>query len=221
MSQEVSKEDFKKWRSSDWSITINNPTAQDTEQIQQLSTHKWYKSFVNQHEVGEEGTPHIQGHLKTEYIRFSAVKKALTRAHIEVAKNRLALANYAKKDDDTYQSEGIVVQNCSIATVHKTVASYFNSYDECLKEWEKQEDYEDYALSQLDKATRLLIRAGVFGVEFIGANPQTRCVYKKYYLSLMYRQYNASQASSQPREEEERGSSPEGDGEDASNVSPN
>lgn len=50
-------------------------------------------------EKGENGTPHYQLILKTPQVRFSAVKKAFPRAHIEVARNVQALEQYVKKDE--------------------------------------------------------------------------------------------------------------------------
>ena len=190
------KEDTTK-RASDWSITINNATAEDHERIRSLGQHKWFKKFTNQFE--EASTEHIQGYLKTEYIRWSAIKKAFPRAHIEVAENKHALNNYVQKNDLTYKSEGIeVAEVCSIGSVHKSCAFKYPTYEDCKAAYDKQENPEEYALTELDDAVKKLIRKGVFGVEFIGANPQTRSVYKKYYLSLMYREY-ARQASSTPQ----------------------
>ena len=184
-------------KASDWSITINNPTDADREAIRTLGQHKWFKGFVNQ--VEEASTEHIQGYLKTEYIRFSAVKKVFPRAHIEVAVNKHALKTYCEKNDLTYKAEGEeVAETLSVGSVHRNAAAKYPTYEACKAEYDKQENPEEYALTELDDAVKKLIRKGVFGVEFIGANPQTRSVYKKYYLSLMYREY-ARQASSTPQ----------------------
>jgi len=205
--------DYKSWKSSDWSITINNPTELDKEQIKNLVQYKWYRKFTNQ--IEEASTEHIQGYLKTEYIRFAAIKKALTRAHIEPAKNKNALANYVVKNDDTYKSEGIVVaEQCSIGAVHRAAAKKWNTYEALMAEYREVPDKEldDWKLNQLDLATTDLIRSGVWGVEFIGGNPQTRLVYKKYFLAIMYREYaTQGQTRSKTAEDGEApGSSAEG-----------
>lgn len=59
----------------------------------------WVKDAQGQLEQGENGTPHIQGLLKTESVRFSAVKKLLPRAHIEKARNTFALVQYVAKEE--------------------------------------------------------------------------------------------------------------------------
>ena len=82
-------------RSNIWSLTINNPTADDEECIQ-LARQKGWK-VEGQKEVGKEGTPHYQLMLKTPQVRFSAVKKLFPRAHIEIARNATALAQYVTK----------------------------------------------------------------------------------------------------------------------------
>lgn len=86
-------------RGSCWSITINNPTAEDLEAWKSIRLNPWVKDAQGQLEEGENKTPHIQGLLKTDYVRFSQVKKLLPRAHIEVARNKNALQNYVKKED--------------------------------------------------------------------------------------------------------------------------
>jgi len=84
-------------RSSNWSLTINNPTPDDEDYIQLARQRGW--RVDGQKEVGKEGTVHYQLHLATPQVRFSAVKKAFPRAHIEVARNPAALASYVKKEE--------------------------------------------------------------------------------------------------------------------------
>lgn len=81
-----------------WSITINNPSNEEITLWENLAKHApFVKEVKGQIERGEEGTRHIQGMLKTDRVRFSAVKKILPRAHIEIAKNALALEKYVMK----------------------------------------------------------------------------------------------------------------------------
>lgn len=84
-------------RSSHWSLTINNPSSAHHEQIA-LARQKGWK-VTGQEEVGKQGTPHLQLHLATPQVRFSAVKKAFPTAHIEVARNPMALEAYVTKED--------------------------------------------------------------------------------------------------------------------------
>jgi len=82
-------------RSSHWSLTINNPTSADDEEIAMARQKGW--RVTGQKEKGENGTEHYQLHLQTPQVRFSAVKKAFSRAHIEVARNPQALEAYVSK----------------------------------------------------------------------------------------------------------------------------
>lgn len=84
-------------RASHWSLTINNPTAVEHEQIALARQKGWKVS--GQEEVGKEGTPHLQLHLTTPQVRFSAVKKHFPRAHIQVARNPIALEAYVNKEE--------------------------------------------------------------------------------------------------------------------------
>lgn len=82
-----------------WSITINNPTQDDYTQIEVLKSKGWLKEWTGQLERGENGTPHIQACIKTDNVKFSMIKKALPRAHIEVARNAVALRQYVVKPE--------------------------------------------------------------------------------------------------------------------------
>lgn len=86
-------------RANCWSITINNPTQEELALWQRATEHHWVKEALGQLEVGESGTPHIQGLLRTTQVRFAQVKKLFPRAHIEVARNVNALAKYVQKED--------------------------------------------------------------------------------------------------------------------------
>ena len=84
-------------RSTCWSITINNPIAADEENIARARQQGW--KVEGQKELGDNGTPHYQLLVRTPQVRFSAVKKAFPRAHIEAARNPSALEQYVHKDE--------------------------------------------------------------------------------------------------------------------------
>lgn len=83
-------------RATAWSITINNPTADDDNALKSLPQ-GW--TVHGQKERGENGTEHYQILLKTPQVRFSTVKKLLGRAHIEVCRNPQALMQYVNKEE--------------------------------------------------------------------------------------------------------------------------
>lgn len=76
-----------------WEITINNYTDQDIKWVMDLEV----GSICISKEVGEEGTPHLQGRItfKRQY-RLVQLKKLHPTAHWEVSK-ALADSNYYKK----------------------------------------------------------------------------------------------------------------------------
>lgn len=118
-----------------WSITINNPTAADLEQWKQITSLHWVKEAKGQLERGAEGTEHIQGMLRTLSVRFSQVKKALPRAHIEKARSEAALRKYVQKSD-TKIAPIEVSKVATTADVHRWMAHHFVKYW-----WRKRFDF--------------------------------------------------------------------------------
>lgn len=177
-------------RATCWSITINNPT--ESEYTQQLPA-KW--TLKGQIEQGKEGTVHYQGMLTTPQVRFSAVKKVFNRAHIEVARNRSALASYVNKEETRLQA---VPDNVStIPTLfdyQHIIARRWNDdeFDELLQKWKRLDDAKkcigDIALDYVDTLVAEDIEAGLCGVEYIAINPMWRSAWKKFYKSMVARE---------------------------------
>lgn len=72
-----------------WTFTLNNPNETETHAwvTSQLSEGKGFKYLVFQKETGENGTPHYQGFVIFDgHRRFVAVRRALPRAHWELAR---------------------------------------------------------------------------------------------------------------------------------------
>lgn len=85
-----------------WCFTVNNPTDVDQDFPQSLYTY-----CVVGKEVGEEGTPHLQGYMVlSKKMRLKALSKFLPRAYLAPAKGTPQEASdYCKKDGD-YQEDG-------------------------------------------------------------------------------------------------------------------
>ena len=88
-----------------WVFTLNNYTEEEFNSIREEFSSNSSKYSIGR-EVGEEGTPHLQGYVELESkARFSYFKKIMPRAHIEKAKkNRATNITYTQK-------EGSYIQN--------------------------------------------------------------------------------------------------------------
>lgn len=81
-----------------WCFTLNNWVHADLTGIENWSG---IRRLVVGREVGDGGTPHLQGCVTfCGAKRLSALKKLLPRAHWEVAKNLEAAFRYCRKEDD-------------------------------------------------------------------------------------------------------------------------
>ena len=93
-------------RARSYCFTINNWNNQDAKALQELWDSGKCKYFIAGKEVGEEGTPHIQGYVMFKNpVTFSTIKSFISRAHIEVARGT-AEENiaYCSKDGDYIES---------------------------------------------------------------------------------------------------------------------
>lgn len=82
-------------------FTINNWTSADIARIQYQYAEGLIKYYVYGEEVGEKGTPHLQGYIEfSKKIKFNTVRaKILPRAHIEPRRGTQEQAIvYCKKD---------------------------------------------------------------------------------------------------------------------------
>lgn len=94
-------------RSRSYCFTINNYDAADEAAVKSLASCSRY--LVCGRERGESGTPHLQGYVYFDSARsFNAVKKSLSKAHIEVARGT-AESNraYCTKQED-FDEYGVI-----------------------------------------------------------------------------------------------------------------
>jgi len=158
-------------RASCWSITINNPTPDDL----LCTTVGW--NLTGQHEVGEEGTPHFQGMLKTPQVRFSAVKRAFPRAHIEVARDEQALNKYVHKEETRV---GMLPTQLNMFSAQTLIATQWD-WDVFVETFDRD------PLAYIDFLVGENVQQGVRGIEFIGINPIWRSSWKRFYGSIISR----------------------------------
>jgi len=176
-----------KERATCWALTINNPTEADEECIA-LARQKGWK-VDGQMERGESGTLHYQIMLKTPQVRFSAVKKAFPRAHIEQARKPVALAQYVHKvetrvgelakGDELYPSLS-KFWDLILGQLEFDYAFHIDKDDvtTLADEW--------FSLDLFDSWCRNLIEKG-YHVETMAVNPQVRSAWLKFGPALVYR----------------------------------
>lgn len=92
-------------QSRSWCFTVNNYEEQESEDLKQIDC----KYIVFGREVGEAGTPHLQGYVHFEkHKRLAAVKKLQPRAHWEPAKGSYEQNRaYCTKEDKEPFEKGV------------------------------------------------------------------------------------------------------------------
>lgn len=92
-------------RSCTWVFTINNYTEEDIKRLEGLDVDAYFTVFGE--EVGEQGTPHLQGYIRAEKrLRRANIEKVLGgRAWCAVTHNETAAIGYCLKDGRVHSNE--------------------------------------------------------------------------------------------------------------------
>lgn len=181
-------------RATCWSLTINNPTP---EQYQITLPVGWH--LEGQLERGEQGTEHFQGMLRTPQVRFSAVKRIFPRAHIEAAKNPVALKKYVHKEETRVAS----VESIPTLFEYQTIIADKWDQDEYNRRWQTAIEQtqlpmpDDVAMQYIDDLVAADIESGRRGAEFIAINPMWRSSWKLFWRSIIIRHASQKQAKQQ------------------------
>lgn len=95
-------------RSRNWCYTLNNYTVAESIGVSELES----VYHVRGYELGENGTPHIQGFIQLESPKaLTAMKKLIPRAHLEIMNGTAQQASdYCKKEGDFMESGTLVQQ---------------------------------------------------------------------------------------------------------------
>lgn len=166
-------------RATCWSVTINNPNKADDENIA-MAKQKSGWAVYGQKEVGENGTEHYQLMITTPQVRFSAMKKAFPRSHIEVARDRKALTKYVNKEDTRTGTLPKDNRYPSMQTLWDMFAEWLDDKGSWWN-WDS-----DKALKQFDTFICSKIDEG-YVVETMAVNPQIRSCVKNYFVSIVQR----------------------------------
>lgn len=87
-------------RGKSFCFTFNNYTPEDEVRIQGIEC----VYIVYGREVGESGTPHLQGYIRfLSQKAFNVVRRLLSPAHVENAVTTTAAIEYCKKDGDVFE----------------------------------------------------------------------------------------------------------------------
>lgn len=89
--------------SKNWCFTLNNYTEDDISRLNDLiQTERKVTYIIYGKEVGQSGTPHLQGFVTfRSRLRLNQVKELIgSNPHVEVARNPNASINYCKKEGD-------------------------------------------------------------------------------------------------------------------------
>lgn len=170
-------------KATHWSVTINNPTANDEENIATARQKGW--SVEGQLEkCPTTGTPHYQLYVKTKgQQRWSAMKKQFPRAHLQVARMVENLKDYVVKPETrlgTLEGKNDLYPSCS-----KLMSWYGEAFDSYKPLGDGIID--DELLTIFDKMIHQKIREG-FYVEGMAVNPQIRSSIKNYGRSIAFRE---------------------------------
>jgi len=91
-------------RARAWCFTLNNYTVDSIENLKALGSDT-DAQYIFGEEVGEKGTPHLQGAIRWKNARsFNSVRTLIEGAHIERCKNWHASIKYCSKDGKTYDN---------------------------------------------------------------------------------------------------------------------
>lgn len=96
-------------RGKNWCFTLNNYSNEEYDHLSGLVEGEECSYIVFGKEVGESGTPHLQGFVSfSKRVYLSDVKKRVSnRAHFELARMIPESIKYCKKDGDFYE-EGVI-----------------------------------------------------------------------------------------------------------------
>lgn len=162
---------------------------------------------------------HFQAMLRTPQVRFSAVVNAMSKAHIELAKNKSALASYVTKEESRVAT---IESTQAIPTLFEYQGMIAEKYDEeeCkafiarrmeVTEWKEQ--YGEAFVKYIDSLVAKDIKSGRRGAEYIAVNPMWRSAWKLFGPEIISRsniqdgeacqECSRSQGSSAPQEDGE------------------
>jgi hypothetical protein len=91
-------------RAKHWCFTLNNHTPADIDRLKALEQNVQVDYAIFGEEVGENGTPHLQGFISFAACeRFGSVLATVGQSHLTVTRRIGASIKYCKKDGKYYE----------------------------------------------------------------------------------------------------------------------
>ncbi len=128
--------------SKKWCFTLNNPTADDIKAFSTDSTR--FERLIFQEEVGDTGTPHLQGaFVFAKRLRANGVLHKMLghkRTHLEMMKGSLTDQEYCNKEE-TRKAGGVVVRRNWPTVLRRMTKAQLNEDQKTIAErYEGEED---------------------------------------------------------------------------------
>jgi len=186
-------------RATCWSVTQQVKSVEEGKLFMEQQVPPGWRLVGQVEEAPTTGQLHLQLMLKTPQVRFSAVKSQFPQAHIEVARDRRALATYVQKAE----TRVMAVEQTATPTLwqfSEMLADRVN-IDELvhylrlwrtIPEGSSETIYWDDAtgeeiLKYIDVLVGRYVHEGIRGAEYMGVNPMLRSAWKTYGKSLILR----------------------------------
>lgn len=144
-------------RSRAYVFTLNNYTDEDIDQVNAAG----WQYLIYGKEVGEHGTPHLQGYMYFKSARsLAAVKKKLPRAHLEVRRGTHIQAKaYCMKDGD-YVETGLEPEKNGGDTLQQRAAKNKRLLETALPELVASGELNILDVKRLKQARDILANCG-------------------------------------------------------------
>lgn len=93
-------------RGKNWCFTLNNYTEHDVEKLQKVVEEEKCSYIVFGKEIGESGTPHLQGFIYFDKrVYLTEIRRLISdKAHYELARLVPNSIEYCKKDGDVFEA---------------------------------------------------------------------------------------------------------------------
>lgn len=148
-------------RARTYLFTLNNYTEEDIKHLVKEANQQEYE-YIFQEEIGENGTPHLQGYIRWKNPKdFDTMKKLIPKAHLEVAINANAVKAYVTKTEtrngDIYTNieKYSIAKDGTVAQVAQQI-SRRQLLDQEIEKWENEKKKELDLYLDIDEVFQMI-----------------------------------------------------------------